>query len=60
VLPYAAVCADAEPEKRLLEFLETTYDAGMELGGWDRPALERGAPARAAVEEQAGRGAPMH
>ena len=61
VLPYAAVCADAEPEKRLLEFLETTYEAGAELGGWDRPALERGARAEVAAEGQREHGgAPLH
>jgi hypothetical protein len=60
VLPYAAVCAEAEPEKRLLEFLETTYDAGVELGGWDRPALERGAPAAAGEEQAEQSGAPLH
>ncbi|HSD21065.1 MAG TPA: DUF5996 family protein [Anaeromyxobacter sp.] len=61
VLPYAAVCADAEPEKRLLEFLETTYEAGAELGGWDRPALERGARGEVAAEGQREHGgAPLH
>ena len=32
--------ADA-PEARLLEFLESTYRAGADLGNWDRQALER-------------------
>jgi len=32
--------ADA-PEARLLEFLETTYQAGAALGNWDRQTLER-------------------
>jgi hypothetical protein len=55
------VCAAAEPGKRLLEFLETTYEAGAELGGWDRPTLERGAPAEGAVEGQREHGgAPLH
>jgi len=33
----------ADPRAALLEFLETTYEAGANLGGWDRKALERGA-----------------
>ena len=43
-LPYEAVRepdASGSPEKKLLDFLETTYDAGAKLAGWDRAALER-------------------
>jgi hypothetical protein len=42
-LPYEAVQSDADPDRRLLEFYESAYEAGVELGGWDRAALERGA-----------------
>ena len=28
------------PEQALYEFLESTYEAGATLGGWDRKALE--------------------
>ena len=41
VLPYAAVRAARDPEADLLAFLETTYAAAADLGGWDRRALER-------------------
>jgi hypothetical protein len=41
VLPYDAVRAAARPDEMLLEFLQTTYEAGADLGGWDRQALER-------------------
>lgn len=39
----------AEPRTALLEFLQSTYEAGADLGDWDRDALERqdrGEPAR--------------
>jgi Family of unknown function (DUF5996) len=29
------------PEEAILEFCQSTYEAGAELGGWDRGALER-------------------
>ena len=28
-------------EKALMDFCQTTYEAGATLGGWDRAALER-------------------
>jgi hypothetical protein len=40
LLPYAAVRDAADPERTLLTFLESTYRAAAELGGWDRQALE--------------------
>lgn len=40
-LPYAEVRASADPERMLLEFLETTYAAAADLGRWARAALER-------------------
>jgi Family of unknown function (DUF5996) len=33
------------PEEALMEFLESTYDAGANLAKWDRAALERTEPA---------------
>ena len=30
----------ADPDAAVLEFLESTYEAGADLGGWDRRALE--------------------
>jgi hypothetical protein len=41
VLPYDAVRSAREPDDLLLRFLQSTYAAGAELGGWDRPSLER-------------------
>ena len=39
-LPYAAVRSAERPEELLLAFLQSTYEAGADLGGWDRAALE--------------------
>jgi hypothetical protein len=41
VLPYDAVRRSKDPEKALLEFLQSTYEAAADLGNWDRAALER-------------------
>ncbi|AIZ63437.1 hypothetical protein PK28_06585 [Hymenobacter sp. DG25B] len=41
ILPYEAVRTAPNPEKLLLEFLESTYAAAASLGHWDRVALER-------------------
>lgn len=40
LLPYEAVRTAADPDAVLSAFLETTYEAAADLGGWDRPALE--------------------
>ena len=40
-LPYAAVQQSGAPEQTLMEFLQSTYDAGANLANWDRDALER-------------------
>jgi hypothetical protein len=40
VLPYEAVRAADDPDGLLLEFLQSTYEAAADTGGWDRPALE--------------------
>lgn len=48
ILPYDAVRSAPDPDAALLDFLQSTYEAGANLGGWDRAALERqGAPQRA-------------
>jgi hypothetical protein len=41
ILPYEAVRTASRPDELLLEFLQSTYEAGASLGGWDRGALER-------------------
>ena len=46
VLPYDAVRESDSPDKTLLIFLQTTYDAAANLANWDRGALERTADER--------------
>ena len=41
LLPYDAVRTAPSPDDALLDFLQSTYEAAAELGGWDRVALER-------------------
>jgi len=40
ILPYEAVRTAADPADNLLTFLQSTYDAAADLGGWDRTLLE--------------------
>lgn len=40
LLPYEAVRTADDPDYALARFLQTTYEAAAELGGWDRAALE--------------------
>ena len=46
VLPYAIVREDADPDATLLAFLDATYEAAANAGGWDRASVEcaRGVP----------------
>ena len=48
ILPYEAVRTAPDPDSVLLDFLQTTYVAAAETGGWNRAALEcpLGLPAR--------------
>ena len=41
LLPYDAVRTAPSPDAAPLEFLQSTYEAAADLGGWDRAALER-------------------
>jgi hypothetical protein len=41
VLPYEAVRTAESPRQTLLDFLQSTYDAAADLGGWNRAELER-------------------
>ena len=43
-LLYDDVRKSDKPEKDLMDFLQSTYEAGANLAGWDRAALERLAP----------------
>lgn len=41
LLPYDAVRRAENPERVLLDFLQSTYEAAAETGDWDRAGLER-------------------
>ena len=41
ILPYEAVRTSGSPQADLNAFLESTYNAGADLGKWDRSTLER-------------------
>lgn len=41
LLPYEAARTSANPDDSVLRFFRSTYDAGANLAGWDRAALER-------------------
>jgi hypothetical protein len=41
ILPYEAVRTAGRPDEVLFQFFQSTYDAGADLGGWDRRELER-------------------
>jgi hypothetical protein len=40
VLPYEAVRTAQDPDRALLDFLQSTYEVGAGLAGWDRQGLE--------------------
>jgi hypothetical protein len=44
ILPYDAVRAAASPDDAVMRFLQGSYEAAADLGGWDRAALERTPP----------------
>jgi hypothetical protein len=41
ILPYEAIRTAGEPDRALLAFLQSTYEAAAEQGRWDRASLER-------------------
>ncbi len=41
ILPYEVVRRAKDPDRTLMQFLQSTYEAAADLGKWDRPALER-------------------
>jgi uncharacterized protein DUF5996 len=49
ILPYDAVREAESPDRTLLDFLQSTYEAAANLGDWDRGALERGDDPRSLV-----------
>ncbi len=52
ILPYEAVRLAGSPDKALMEFLQSTYDAAANLGKWDRAALERSPAELKALDER--------
>jgi hypothetical protein len=40
-LPYDAVSRSSSPEAALMDFCQSTYEAGANLAAWDRESLER-------------------
>jgi hypothetical protein len=42
ILPYELVQQSRDPEKAVLDFLHTTYEAAADLAHWDRENLEAG------------------
>jgi len=42
ILFYDDLRASQSPERTLMDFLQSTYESGANLAGWDRAALERG------------------
>jgi len=40
-LPYDAVRQSPSPENALMDFCQSTYEAGAKLANWERKALER-------------------
>ena len=49
-LPYEEVRKAVKPEQSLMQFLNSTYEAGANLAGWDRPTLERRAERSVALK----------
>ena len=46
VLPYDAIRKSASPDRDLLAFFQSTYNAAADLAKWDRDALEWSGPDR--------------
>jgi len=44
IMPYAAVQSSENPDRDLLAFMQSTYEAAADRGNWDRAALERTGP----------------
>lgn len=44
ILPYEEIRRSKDPDRTLLEFCESTYEAGATLGKWNREELEIGFP----------------
>jgi Family of unknown function (DUF5996) len=52
ILPYDKVRTSPSPDQMILDFFQSAYEAGANLAGWDRAALERPDPLRNREGEQ--------
>lgn len=52
VLKYDDVRLARSPRQALMEFLQSTYDAGADLAKWDRASLERAAERESVIRER--------
>jgi hypothetical protein len=52
LLPYEDVRRSGSPSATLLDFMQSTYEAGANAGKWDRKNLERAAVSAAAALEE--------
>jgi hypothetical protein len=52
ILPYDVVQQSTSPDKTLLDFLQTTYEAAANLANWDRMSLERNHDPRRVVQSE--------
>jgi hypothetical protein len=43
LLPYESVRTSPDPDRTVLDFFNSTYEAAANLANWDRAALERAA-----------------
>jgi hypothetical protein len=53
ILPYDYVRSASSPRNTLLEFMQSTYQAGASRAAWDRSALERESPVQSPVQTYA-------
>ncbi len=51
ILPYDAVRQARSPDEDLMQYLRGTYGAAVDLGRWDRAALERAGDGRTSVAD---------
>ena len=59
ILPYDSIRDLADPDGAVLEFLQSTYEAGAELASWDRGALEPGIVPRTPADRPWSVGEPV-
>jgi len=60
ILPYEAVRRARDPDRMLRDFCRSTYEAGAELGGWNRAELEHDYPAPGRAAPQPAPTFPRH